>query len=57
MEALVIINDRSHWQILNLLAPSQFQSNLQGAFFNTRETNSSTLESRSLRMGDWFDFL
>jgi hypothetical protein len=26
-------------------------------FFDTRATNSSNLESRSFRMGDWFDFL
>jgi hypothetical protein len=26
-------------------------------FFDARATNSSTLESKSLRIGDWFDFL
>jgi len=26
-------------------------------FFETRATNSSNLESKSFRMGDWFDFL
>jgi hypothetical protein len=26
-------------------------------FFETRPTNSSNLESKRFRMGDWFDFL
>jgi hypothetical protein len=30
---------------------------LYRVFFETRATNSSNLESKSLRMGDWFDFL
>ena len=30
---------------------------LYRVLFNARATNSSNLESKSFRMGDWFDFL
>ena len=36
---------------------TEMHSEFYWVFFETRATNSSNLESRSFRMGDWFDFL
>ncbi len=36
---------------------TKIHSEFYWVFFETRATNSSNLESKSFRMGDWFDFL
>jgi hypothetical protein len=41
----------------NLILAAVMHSELQRIFFETRSTNSSSLESKSFRMGDSFDLL
>jgi hypothetical protein len=40
-----------------MVAFAKMNSESYRVLFETRATNSSNLESKSLRIGDWFDFL
>jgi len=66
LRALILLVRRSGLTALNIrIAPDSgtpqafagFHFEFYWVFFATQATNSSNLESKSLKIGDWFDFL
>jgi hypothetical protein len=56
---MLLAYEMAHWRtgVRSFDAVGQTDFRFIGSYLDARATNSFTFESKSLRMGDWFDFL